>query len=285
LVKQMSLSDFRAVRLVCERKDFVFAPGPESAPSDLISKKTWQSIITLPDDVSIRTSNYHGRVLRNLHELSGAWIDAVGDDEDMVFQTSIDALDEFDAVTFNALHGYYRQAIGCLRNVLELTTFGAYCQVCSKNLEFSRWLEGELQIRFGTACDGLLSVPAIQPLKSHLQNTLQDSLFAPRQEPNRGGWARRLHSDLSHYTHSRPGCTNVDLWQSNGPIYDQDSFILTESLFLETLTLCFLLVKIARPEFTLPTKAKWLFKPHRPSLPWDKIAIASYQFLFASKTV
>lgn len=33
--------------------------------------------------------------------------------------------EEFDALVFNALHGWYRQAIGCLRNGLETLIVGA----------------------------------------------------------------------------------------------------------------------------------------------------------------
>src|SRR5208283_3299862 len=58
--KPLPSSDFRAIRIVLERDDFAYAPGPELPPSDLVDENTWRGITTLPDDVSIRASNHYG---------------------------------------------------------------------------------------------------------------------------------------------------------------------------------------------------------------------------------
>ena len=64
--KLMPLSDFRARRTVLTRRDFGYAPKPAPPPSDLVRKATWDSIVTLPDDVRVvRTTNYH-RATRGL---------------------------------------------------------------------------------------------------------------------------------------------------------------------------------------------------------------------------
>ena len=63
--KPLPLSDFRAVRIILENDDFALVPeNPDRPPLDLVGKETWNGIVTLPDDVSFRTSNDYGRVLR-----------------------------------------------------------------------------------------------------------------------------------------------------------------------------------------------------------------------------
>jgi hypothetical protein len=61
-------------------------------------------------------------LLSVLYGLWGAWIEATGDPDapDLLFDAMLDASDEYQAATFNALHGFYRQAIGCLRNALTV---------------------------------------------------------------------------------------------------------------------------------------------------------------------
>src|SRR5271156_279283 len=74
--------DFRAKRVVLTREDFAYAPKLSSPPSDVICSATWESIVTLPDDVAVRTSNYHGTALRQLNDLWGAWIESPGSTQD-----------------------------------------------------------------------------------------------------------------------------------------------------------------------------------------------------------
>jgi hypothetical protein len=131
----------------------------------------------------------------------------------------IDVIDEFQASIFNCLHGFYRQAIGCLRNVLELVTVGAYCELPGKADEFEQWRSGEREIRYGTACVGLAASNMTKLLDAYLRHTLDDSIFDQKLGEYEGGWARRLYAKLCKYAHSRRNFTNADLWQSNGPIY------------------------------------------------------------------
>jgi hypothetical protein len=138
MTKPLPLDDFRAVRIILEPDDFALSFGKEPPPSDLIDKETWQGITILPDDVSIRTSNHHGNLLKILYSLWGAWIEAVGENQDFLYDTILDAADEFQATTFNSLAGYYRQAIGCLRSALELITIGAYCQICGEAAKYKK---------------------------------------------------------------------------------------------------------------------------------------------------
>ena len=278
--KALPLEDFRAVRIVLEPDDFAFSSGDEPPPSDLVDKETWRGITLLPDDVAIRTSNHHGDLLKMLYNLWGAWIEAVGETQDPLYDTILDAADEFQAATFNALHGYYRPAIGCLRNALEQITIGTYCQVCGKAMDFAQWKTGQIKISFGQSCDGLAGATSVQPLNAHLQTALSDSIFNQKTKTNKGGWARRLYDELSNYAHTRPGFTNVDMWASNGPIYVREAFLSFGQMYMETSALGFLLVKLGRPHFLLPQGALPIFGSAqvRPM----KIARVAYEYLFSS---
>jgi hypothetical protein len=56
------------------------------------------------------------------------------------------ALEEFDAVVFNATHGYFRQALGCLRNVLETMTSAAAMAVTNDLAKYNAWRSGSEEI-------------------------------------------------------------------------------------------------------------------------------------------
>jgi len=215
--KALPLTDFRAVRVVLEPEEFAMGPKTERPPSDIIDKDSWHGIMNLPDDVAIRTSNHNGSTIRDVYALSGAWLESIGEDNDSLSETMIDTIDEFQSITFNSLHGFYRQAIASLRNALELVAVGAYCQTCNKQHEFSKWRKGQIEIPFGSSCDGLDRTVATKSLNSFLIETVNDSITGRKSTNSPGGWARRLYSELSDYTHSRPTFTNADLWASNGP--------------------------------------------------------------------
>ena len=76
--KSLPLEDFRAVRIVLENDDFAIVPeDPDRPARDLIDRDTWNSIVTLPDDVSIRNvqrlrprAARNGSLLGRTHRLS-----------------------------------------------------------------------------------------------------------------------------------------------------------------------------------------------------------------------
>lgn len=219
--KPLPLDDFRAVRIVLDDEDFALAPeDPDHTPRDLVERDVWNSIVTLPDDVSVRTSDEYGRLLKGMDRCWDAWIESLAMRQDPIENAILDAADEFHAATYNALHGFYRQAFGCLRNALEVITVATYCQVTSQRNLFKRREAGEVKIEFGKACDGLLGSSRLAVLKKRLKDQLSDSIFDQRKSPTgSGGWARRLFSDLSEYEHSRPNFRNIDMWESNGPVF------------------------------------------------------------------
>lgn len=277
--KKLPTDDFRAIRVILEPDDFAYGPeGPDPAPTDLVDHDTWHDITLLPDDVSIRTSNYHGELLKRLSDLWGAWIEALGDDEDQLLGPMLDAADEFQACTFNALHGYYRQAFGCLRNALEVMVIGAHCQVCSTPDPTKHKHAPHDPVTFGQACDRLTSASALGPIAGYLRQELNDSFFDQKSANSQGGWARRLYFELSEYEHSRPPCTNSAMWQSNGPIYAPESFRRVAVKFFETSALCYLLTRVCRPTFVMPQKSLQLFQSDR--IRPMKIAYVAYVYLF-----
>ncbi len=274
--QRWQVKDFRANRRLLDPE--IFLDGSNPPPTDLIEGEVWAGIMDLPDHVSITTSNHHGKLLKILYRLSAAWVEAVGDDEDNLYFPLLDADDEFQIAIFDSLHGYYRPAIGSLRNALELITVAAYTQVCGKSREFASWRAGQIEIPFGKACDELGRAAPVQLLTKHLRTRLNDSLFDQKTKTSKGGWARRLYSELSNYSHSRPNFTDIDLWHSNGPIYVHSAFLFSTEMYVQISALCYILVKLARPNFVLPVAAAQLFR--RTTKKWGGVAGTAYTFLF-----
>lgn len=250
-------TDFRARRIVLTRQDFAFAPKPVPRPSDMIDKATWDSVVVLPDDVAVRTSNYHGTALMQLHDLWGAWIESFGDVQDSIFPVMLDAGDDFQAATYAALTGFYRLSAAALRSALELTTIGTWAQICGKQKEFRSWREGKIPLSFGQACDGLCG--ATVALGVHLRATVNNSFFDQKSSGDEGGFLRKIYSGVSNFSHARPGYADGDIRRSNGPIYVRSAFNHVAWMQFETLGVCFVLVLLARPKQRLPEPAVELF--------------------------
>jgi hypothetical protein len=92
------------------------------------------------------------------------------------------------------------------------------------------------------------------------------------------GFARRIFSGVSNYTHSRPGYSDGDMRESNGPIYVGSAFRHVAWMQFETLGLCFVLLLVARPEQRLPDPAIELFgDPERVK---SSVTRASFEYLY-----
>lgn len=277
MTKPLATADFRSMRFVLEPKDFGLSVGVDAPPSDLVNKEVWHEIFDLFDDVAIRTSSHNGSELRTMWELWGDWIEAVSQRDGILPHVVLDASDELQCAVANTVIGFYRQAIGCLRNVLESVAIGAYCHVLAKLNEFRQWREGQVVIRFGQACDGLSGSSKLRGLKLRLHRECQDSLFDPKTKNRSGGWARRLYDRLSDFSHARPGFANSDLWQSNGPVYDHDAFRSVFELFTETGCLCCILIDLSQTELTLDGAAAGLFEGSATN--WQVLASCCYAHL------
>jgi hypothetical protein len=71
------------------------------------------------------------------------------------------------------------------------------------------------------------------------------------------------------------------MWASNGPIYVKEAMLSAGALYLEVSAICFIMVKIARPDFILPEDGKQVFeqlmKQH------VEITHVAYEYLFLHK--
>jgi hypothetical protein len=256
--RKLPVHDFRARRIVLTRADFAWAPGPEQPASDRVDKATWDGIVTLPDDVAIRTSNHHGTALRQLEDLWGAWVESFGAVQDCMASAMLDAADDFQSATYTALTGYYRLSISALRSALELTAIGAWAQVCGKDAEYRAWRAGKSTLSFGNACDGLIGATA--SLREGLLADVNDSLFDQKTPSTQGGFARRIFDGLSKFSHARPGHADGDMRGSNGPIYVKSAFNHVSWIQFETVGLCFVLLQLARPQAPIPPAIVNLFE-------------------------
>jgi hypothetical protein len=292
--EQADQPDFRAKRRRLPPDAFALGPeGPDPAPEDLIEEPVWSSIISLPDDVSLRTADHHGSHLKAMHELWSAWIESVGDDQDSLYYVMPDAGDEYQACLFNSLCGFYRVGASCLRSALELTCHGAYFQLRSApgdTGEVVEWKQrGKGGKSFKDLCKYFREQPQAKRLEDHLVAELYDSyrpwsVFGRKSPQRASSWAERLYRELSSFAHSGPNHSSAAKWDgSNGPIYVHRSFGTVYTLYLETMALCHVLVKLARPAFQLPRAARHLFAGS-PVLP-SKVAVYSYEFLWGTTAV
>jgi hypothetical protein len=291
MTKHMPLDDFRAIRTVLEEDDYALSSGtPEPPPSDLIPEYTWLHLTVLPDEVAVRSSNRHGTLLDILNQLAGTWPICVGDSEhpDPVGLTMIEVINEPDVSLYNMVVGFYRQAIDTLRIILDSVNVGAYCQLTQQGNLLQSWLEGNEELKFNEVAMGLHGAPGTKQLHEHLVRAVQFGFVdqAHRAQSYPGGWVRQLYQKLSKYSHGRPLYNNTSLWESNGPIYVDRAVAIVTSLFIEAFVASYIIVKLCRPDFELPTEAREVFEADVLYLPdWTQVSEAAgqaYQFVFGS---
>jgi hypothetical protein len=251
--------DFRSSRLTIPAH--AFAHEEEFCVSlDPIDMETWTELQAVPDDVCVQTSDYHGSALKVQQELHGAWIKKIGFaednslEEDALNQVAFEVEAEWQASTFAALHGFYRQAIETLRAALERTIIALRFQNAPSDPHFRNWLEGKAQLRFQPVCNQLAKINrTVQALNEYLvKSGCTRFVCQKRGNVTPEAWVGRLYADLCHYTHCRLNYTSGDLWKGPGPVYDPEAFKLTDRFYRETSALCWLAAKIARPSLTLP---------------------------------
>jgi hypothetical protein len=245
--KKLPLSDFRAVRHKLEPHEFAISKGQDIAPTDLVDEETWVGITHLPDDVAIRISDHNGIRLELLYSLWSDWITATGDPEkpDELFNCMLDAADAFQCANFLFLHGYYRAAMAELRVALELVVIGAYGNLKPSDPDYVIWKTNGSEFGFTR-------------FRRRMHGTLRADqgkwLLADGEFPD------KTFQQLCNFTHSRPDSSDGALWQSNGPVYNHDAVMLTFFTILSVYAICYLLVRIARPSFALPSDSRILFE-------------------------
>jgi len=240
--------DFRSYRWKLPADAFAFAERPDPGPTDLVKEDVWSSTVSLPDHVAVWTSDHHGSELKAMNDVWGDWVLSSGDEQDPMQYVMLDSADELKAFIWNSLCGFYRVAATCLRNVLELNTIGAYFQISKKLAKFEKWKQENYEIKYGNACDYLFKHPSTKSLEDHIKSRMNYSVFGEKTS-----WARELFQKLSSFTHSSATHTSAKLWEgSTGPIYIQNSFGKAYALYLDTMCLSHVLLKLARPRLALP---------------------------------
>jgi hypothetical protein len=246
--QKLPRTDFRAVRSKLEPHEFAISEGQDVPPSDLVSQKAWDGIMHLPEDVSIRISDHNGIRLELLHQLWGDWVEAIGDPDspDEMFDRLIEAADCFQGATFNFLHGYYRTALAELRTALELVIIGAYGNLYPDDRDYNEWKVGKSEAFGFTRCR--------KRLRGNLRKEQAKWLFED------DGPLSSAYQKLCNHTHARPDAGYAVLWQSNGPVYNNEAIRLTYFSSLVVYALCYLLVRLARPTFMMTEHSIFLFE-------------------------
>jgi hypothetical protein len=203
--------------------------------------------MTLPTDVVLKTTSYEGTWAARVYRLASQWIDACPIDPTsapFMHGPALTANEEFDAVVFNAVHGYFRQALGCLRNVLETLATGVSLAVTNDKAKHVAWQASTDEIPMRTARSAL---------RVSSEGTRIDSAVgAPNAifGDDKNHWMKRRYKQLCAYTHGAPGQTDVSFWESNGPVFVPEAFPLVENELRETLAFAYLLLKVGWSGYT-----------------------------------
>jgi hypothetical protein len=227
--------------------EFAISDGQDAPPSDLVDRAVWEGIVHLPGDVSIRISNHNGVRLQLMYQLWSDWIETIGDPDqpDEIFNCLLDTADCLQCTNFNFLHGFYRAALAELRTALELVTIGVYGSLNPLSQEYTDWRDGKSELGF-TRCR--------RRLLGSLKKNQAKWMFEEE------GLLAATYQTLCNYTHSRPNSSDGALWQSNGPVYNDEAIRLTFFATLNVYAVCHLLVRLARPDFTMPEGSNILFE-------------------------
>ena len=214
----------------------------------MLGKKQWDSLMTLPTDVLLRTTDYLGLMIGEMLRQSYAWLRTLPTDPNLMpymFEAALEAHDEFEAAPFIAAHGWYRQATAALRNALEVMTHATRYVVKSDTAGYQAWRAGAADPKFGNSVDIIGAAPSVAAIEATLGGT---GLFG--NKPN--GVMRDLYKDVCRYSHSAPGYTNADIWRSNGPVFVGRGFTQFWLDYCDTLMACYVLLKIVFPALKLP---------------------------------
>jgi hypothetical protein len=127
----------------------------------------------LPTDVALRTSSYDGLVVARLADLHSDWIFSWPDVGEAPYmeEPALLAGEEFDALVFNALHGCCRQAVGCLRNALEILAVAVGLAVTNNQALYAARRHGQ-EISYGQAVVWLCDSQAGQQINAAAPNVV-----------------------------------------------------------------------------------------------------------------
>lgn len=248
-LQHLADKDFRRERAWLAPSAFALSNGDDPPIYDLISEEVWDHLMHLPDDVAIRTTNWTGSKVGLLHEVSMQWLFATPIDPEgapYAPEPALLAAEEFEALEFAALHGYYRQALGCLRNALETMTHAAALASTSRPDDFAAWRKGDLELGFRQSRMAIGESQIGMQIEGHLG---RGSLFGDLKA---GGWLAILYRRLCAYAHSQAGFNNADFWASNGPVYRPHAYAVVFDELRETVAVSYVLLRVCWSTFKLP---------------------------------
>jgi hypothetical protein len=208
-------------------------------PDDQVSRSKWEGLMDLPTDVLLRSTSWHGSTVDRLCQLHEDWISSWPPPKKAAYmnEPTLVAGEEFDALVFNAIHGWYRQAIGCLRNALEILTIAAALSARGDLKSYQEWRSGTKSYTFGNAREMIrdTAIGAAVELKASPLQIFGDAENA---------WMKERYASLCAFAHGRAGHDNGAIWQSNGPVFVSGAMEIVENEFRETLALGYLLSRI-----------------------------------------
>jgi hypothetical protein len=239
--------DFRRERTYLSPSIFFWPNGEPDEwppPTDLIDCESWDHITSLATHVALASSSYDGSSIARMNQLHSDWVFSwpAVDTAPFMNYPALIAGEEFDALVFNALHGYYQQAIGCLRVALETLCIAAAFAVTTDTASFDAWQAGKLEGKFGRA--RVLLRDSTEGSRIDAATT-PGSVFGDTDD----SWLRSRYKRLCDYVHSRAGHDNGAFWESNGPLYVPAALVTVEREFRETLALCYLLERLGWPGY------------------------------------
>ena len=218
--------DFRTRREPLRDEDFALVDEGEDSPIALIPGRAWQGLMALPDDVVLRTTGHQGPLAEHCWDIFDECVKTIPlsrAEESFVFETLMDVADAFQAASFSALHGFYRQAMASLRGALEVVAAAARFSLDEDRPGLSAFRYGPDPapfLRFTRDLDRLASHPRSQ----ELANVMGLRPLLAGRAGTRTGWAWDLYQLLSRYLHTLPGSTDGEIWSSNGPVWKPEAF-------------------------------------------------------------
>jgi len=254
--RQLDPGDFRRERAYLADHCFATVPASGESRSKMVDQEAWESMMDLPTDVLLRTTESLGDMVSDMHDQWSGWIEVWPDEPakaPFMFDATLDAADEFAAGPFIAACGWYRPAYAALRKALEGMTVAAGFAVRGDSTALAEWRAGTREAKFGNALDFLQADQRLSQIDARLGG---DGLF--RRKPP--GILEEAYAHLCNYAHSRPGYTNVDAWQgSNGPVFIPKVFIQFWTDFCDTVALSYVLLAVGWSGATPPEAARPLF--------------------------
>lgn len=265
MTKPLADRDFRCRRWVLEDDDFGLARPVDEGHllEPMISEEAWHSIMDLPDDVAIRTTDSLGQRVERMWNLWGALTaDFEKAQQDGQLTLMLDCGERIQAATFTALTGYYREAYSCLRGVVEYSVYGIYMAdrperiAALNNSEFA-------MPKISSMCNELASRAAMQSLEGNLQKAGCHPLFTRGTDAGGMGLVRVLYADLCGYAHANPRTTNAALWGSNGPVFDYEQLLNVYEYFGDCFILLYFVLSVIGRKCILDIRVSELLNDSR----------------------